>query len=468
MSPEKINKTMTVPEVIGLFGGNARQLVLLSGIPASGKSTFGLSLAKAGYDYHNADAIRAELYGDESILGDTKTVFGILHERLRTSLAAGRKAVVDVTNLTARNRQEFIDAGAEFNYPPCIIVVMDISVSLSLSRNKARTRHVPEHVIMSMVTAVVRSGLPSKKEGRALYLRPTDKVGQYKVLSANDLAVEQIPSGVHAADLPVSQLIRVALKPGEKEKFDIVGDVHSCFNELVSLITKLGHTLKYQLSKRNGVKVLEYKAKGERKLAFVGDLVDRGPHAARVLALVRWLVNNNHAIVVSGNHDDRLLRFLEGKRVRVHGSLKGTVDQLKHRKKEFRLKVRSFLSSLPLIHESASLVVVHAAYREGKVGQEMKNLALFGETCDSHRNERGRHIRLTLWEDQYNGKKTIVRGHDVVKQPRLKLTANGGWIVNIDTGCCFGNALTAFRYPEMYFVSVPAERVHYKPDTPIT
>jgi protein phosphatase len=35
--------------------------------------------------------------------------------------------------------------------------------------------------------------------------------------------------------------------------------------------------------------------------------------------------------------------------------------------------------------------------------------------------------------------------------------------INIDTGCVFGGALTALRYPEMELVSVPARRVYYQP-----
>ncbi len=464
MSPTLIDRLMTVPAVVELFGGEARQLVLMSGIPASGKSFIGLMLRALGFDYHNADSIRGELYGDEAILGDTKKVFGILRERLRATLARGGKAVVDVTNVTRRNRQEFLDLVREFNYPPAIVLMMDVAVSTCLARNKIRDRHVPEHVIMSMVTSMVRSGLPTSAEGQVLFLRPAATRGEYQVLNLEAVANEPLPANVHAADMPVSQLMKLMKLPGPSEKMDIIGDVHGCFNELVTLIGKLGHTLTFERSRRNGVKVKEFKAKDGRKLGFVGDLVDRGPGSDRVLALVRWLVNHNHAVVVAGNHDDRLLRLLDGKRVRVAGSLKTSVAQLKSRPTQFRCKVRSFLLDLPLVHESSSLVLVHAAYRSGKVGNEFRQLALYGEIDDSKRDAKGRHVRQTLWEDEYAGTKTIVRGHDAVLHPRLSLSRNGGWTVNIDTGCCFGNALTAFRFPEMYFISVPAEKVHWKSD----
>jgi protein phosphatase len=39
--------------------------------------------------------------------------------------------------------------------------------------------------------------------------------------------------------------------------------------------------------------------------------------------------------------------------------------------------------------------------------------------------------------------------------------------VNIDTGCVFGGKLTALRYPEKEFVSVPSHRTYYEPAKPL-
>jgi protein phosphatase len=38
--------------------------------------------------------------------------------------------------------------------------------------------------------------------------------------------------------------------------------------------------------------------------------------------------------------------------------------------------------------------------------------------------------------------------------------------INIDTGCVFGGKLTALRYPELAFVSVPAARIYTEPIRP--
>src|SRR5437667_1338401 len=55
----------------------------------------------------------------------------------------------------------------------------------------------------------------------------------------------------------------------------------------------------------------------------------------------------------------------------------------------------------------------------------------------------------------------VVYGHTPVPEPE--------WLnrtVNIDTGCVFGGKLTALRYPEKEFVSVPAARTYCEPARP--
>jgi protein phosphatase len=66
------------------------------------------------------------------------------------------------------------------------------------------------------------------------------------------------------------------------------------------------------------------------------------------------------------------------------------------------------------------------------------------------------------WARDYRGKALVVYGHTPFADPR--------WLnhtVNIDTGCCFGGALTALRYPEQETVSVPALKTYAEPVRPL-
>ena len=94
------------------------------------------------------------------------------------------------------------------------------------------------------------------------------------------------------------------------------------------------------------------------------------------------------------------------------------------------------------------------------IGKECKyilNFTLYGEVTGK-KDELGLPIRGD-WAAKYDGQAIIVYGHT----PRAEVYIKNNTI-NIDTGCVFGNKLTALRYPEMELVSVKALKKYY--DTP--
>ena len=70
----------------------------------------------------------------------------------------------------------------------------------------------------------------------------------------------------------------------ETGPFDIIGDIHGCFEETRSLLTKLGYSVSESIEE-TGIGYSVTPPDG-RKAIFVGDLVDRGPDSPHVLRLV--------------------------------------------------------------------------------------------------------------------------------------------------------------------------------------
>ena len=230
--------------------------------------------------------------------------------------------------------------------------------------------------------------------------------------------------------------------------FDIVGDVHGCATELGRLLERLGYR-----AAGNG-----WQPPPGRTLVLLGDLVDRGPRVPDVLRATMAMVADGRALAVIGNHDDKLLRWLRGRNVQVRHGLEQSIDQLVREPDGFRNSVREFLASLPSHHllDGGRLVVAHAglpATMHGRTDRTVRDFAMYGATT-GRLDEHGMPERLD-WTERYRGTATVVYGHTPVAEPEWR-----GRTIDVDTGCVFGNRLTALRYPELEIVSVPAERTY--------
>lgn len=238
----------------------------------------------------------------------------------------------------------------------------------------------------------------------------------------------------------------------EKGPFDVIGDIHGCFDECCRLLTKLGYQI--QQVEPEGEMVFRVHHPHGRQVIFLGDLVDRGPGSLRVLQLVMDMVAAGMAWCVMGNHDERLYQALSGKKVdRQHG-LAQTLAELENCSAVWIERVRRFLEKLPhhAIFDQGRLVVAHAGLIESYHGchsDAARSFAIHGDPT-GEKDQYGFPIRRN-WAKDYQGQAWVIYGHTPVDQPVFQNRT-----VNIDTGCVFGGKLTAFRYPEQECISVSA------------
>ncbi|AKU27403.1 Bis(5'-nucleosyl)-tetraphosphatase PrpE [asymmetrical] [Geobacillus stearothermophilus] len=229
---------------------------------------------------------------------------------------------------------------------------------------------------------------------------------------------------------------------------DIIGDIHGCFREFAALTETLGYHWD------EGVPIHP----DGRKLGFVGDLTDRGPESLNMIEIVSALVERKLAYYVPGNHCNKLYRFFLGRNVQIAHGLETTVSEYRtlppSEQEMIRRKFIRLYEQAPLyaVLDEGRLVIAHAGIRHdyiGRTDQKVKTFVLYGDIT-GETNPDGTPVRRD-WTKRYRGDAWVVYGHTPVKTPRFV-----GRTVNIDTGCVFGGALTALRYPEMETVSVPS------------
>lgn len=235
------------------------------------------------------------------------------------------------------------------------------------------------------------------------------------------------------------------------KKYDVIGDIHGCIEELQELVYKLGYILKDN----------ELNHPDNRTLIFLGDLTDRGPASIKVIDFVfNLVVRNKTAAYVPGNHCNKLYRFFLGNNVQLKHGIETTVtefDQLSPREQSrIRDRFMVLYKQAPLYLKLTDIqtIIAHAGIKKSFIGRydkEVKTFVLYGDITGES-DEAGRPVRKD-WAKHYTGSDWIVYGHTPVLRPRQVNNT-----INIDTGCVFGNKLTAFRLPEKTTVSVPSQQ----------
>ncbi|NBD12915.1 MULTISPECIES: AAA family ATPase [Corallococcus] len=395
-----------------------QSLVLLIGPSGAGKST----LARAHFP---PEDVRSGASNDPALFED-----------VARRLARGACTVIDGVPLSAESRRRYVTLARE-HHVPLVAVVLDTPEALCLERNRSRAGAASSPRALRNQVQQLQSALKGlAKEGlRHVHVLTPEAV--------DTVAFERRPVPGHLHD--------------ERGPFDIIGDIHGCFDELKDLLTKLGYAVE---PRPDGARGFDVGGPPGRKAVFLGDLVDRGPGVTDVLRLVMGMVSSGQALCVPGNHEIKLLKKLRGKDVRVGRGLAVTLEQLEREPPDFAREVADFIEHRPThcVLDGGRLVVAHAGLKErmhGRDSPEARDFALYGETT-GEADAYGLPVRAD-WAEHYRGQAMVVYGHTSVTEAE--------WVHDtlcLDTGCVFGGKLTALRYPERQLVSVPARRVYWE------
>jgi protein phosphatase len=425
---------LTIPELA---------VVALIGPSGSGKSSFARKHFRPT-EVLSSDFCRGLVSDEENSQAATNDAFEVLYFIASKRLTTGKLVVIDATNVQVEARKTIIALARQFHCIP-VAIVFDLPEKLCHERNRNRPdRDFGPHVIRQQSQQLRRS------------LRNLQREGFRRV------HILHSPEEVDAAEI-VREPLWNNLKH-EHGPFDIIGDVHGCFDELVELLAHLGCSVEKQ-STGPGSLAYSVKPPEGRKVVFLGDLVDRGPKIPEVLRLAMSMVEAGTALCVPGNHDIKLMRKLRGKDVQITHGLADSLQQLDNESPEFRAQVSDFLDELVshYVLDEGKLVVAHAGMKEemqGRGSGKVRDFALYGETT-GETDEFGLPVRYN-WAAEYRGRAMVVYGHTPVPQP--------DWLnrtINIDTGCVFGGNLTALRYPEKELVSVAARETYAQPVKPL-
>ena len=268
-------------------------------------------------------------------------------------------AVTDATDITSRDRAKLISIAKQY-YALQVAIILDPKDTKTCEGGRSRSANPPPN--------------PAKLVGEGF--RSVHHISSREELEATRVVREPLPVDMR----------------NEKGPFDIIGDIHGCAAELEALLAKLG----YQIKRigREGERDYRVLENSGRRAIFVGDLVDRGSRTPDVLSLVMAMTQAGEALCVIGNHDDKLLRWLKGRDVKVTHGLEKSTEQMAPTPEDFKDRVKAFLEGLPshLWLDSGRLVVAHAGIAERMIGRSRLQFVNFVFTA----RQQGRKTNMVF------------------------------------------------------------------------
>jgi serine/threonine protein phosphatase 1 len=214
-----------------------------------------------------------------------------------------------------------------------------------------------------------------------------------------------------------------------KETF-VIGDVHGCYHTLLNLLKKLPK---------------------KSKLIFVGDLCDKGRYSKDV---IEFVLQNGH-ICIKGNHEHLVQTYLKKAVLKGDMSSKwasrkgwGGKETIENYRGDLESMKRhlDWIKSLPLYYEVENFFITHGfglPYYERKHQCSSK---LFVNRIDDS-------TYMKDWEDFRDYKVINIFGHCNFKE-----VLRGKNYICIDTGCCYGNKLTALNLKTLEIVEEKTDR----------
>ncbi|MBK3495945.1 polynucleotide kinase-phosphatase [Viridibacillus sp. YIM B01967] len=358
--------------------------------------------------------------------------FHMMEETVEARCRLNKVTFIDATHIHPDDRGKYIQMAKRVGVP-ITALLLDTALETLLSRDLEREKPRGKNKVKKQYNQL-------KKEKR--FIKKEEYARIYVLKEGEEVTIERMSNPL---------LIDVA------QGIDIIGDIHACYDEMITLIEQLGYT-----TNEDGL----YVHPEGRKLLSLGDIMSRGPESLKTMQFWMQHVNTDLAYMVDSNHGWKIARWLRGKTVKMAYGDEKFVEEMELYEQQnseeattlLKQQLENFLIAAPSHYiltqnDIPTAVCVHAGIKDEMIGKEsrdIKDFSRYGETAGIASN--GRPIRLD-WTVHHHNSLLVIWGHDPKPQP---LIANR--TVNIDQGVVFGGQLTALRYPEKTFIAVNAKQ----------
>jgi len=195
-------------------------LVVLIGASGSGKSIFAAKHFRPT-EIVSSDKARGLVCDEDTNQDVTADAFDLVRAIVEKRLKHRKLAVIDATNVRASERKAWIDLARRWHALP-VAIVIEPGIDICIQRNKTRPdRPFGASVVQRMVSEIRRGLRGLQREGfrQVWELRSPESV-EAAIVTRQPLWTDQ---------------------RSDPSRFDIIGDIHGCCDELETLLHSLGY-----------------------------------------------------------------------------------------------------------------------------------------------------------------------------------------------------------------------------------
>lgn len=407
-------------------------LFILCGPSGSGKSTFAKRYFPPTMTV-STDVCRSMICDSPMNQKISDDAFDLFYFIIEKRLKNGYPTVADSTALRPKYRMQLQQLAQKYHYVTTLLL-FDLPLSLCQQQDQQRRASVGEAVIQKQYQNLeqTRKDLQKETYQSVVVFHSLQKIGRFLFRWTAPL--------VECSD------------PGP---FDLIGDVHGCYDLLQQLLTTLGYVPTLSPSLITPVPSQLPTHPQHRRLIFLGDIMDRGHQNLAVFWQIYTLWKAKLAYYIPGNHCEKLSRYLQGNPVKLSEDLQTTISEIQALSPEVREQFQTaffemFRASPPyLVLDHGQCVAVHAGIPGPYIGRTDAKVL---DACMYGTWNRNPNDPPLAWCSRHAGYPLIVFGHIPVQQPTWKNRT-----LNIDLGAYQGGELCAFRYPEFETVSIHSQ-----------
>lgn len=187
----------------------------------------------------------------------------------------------------------------------------------------------------------------------------------------------------------------------EHINIDVVGDIHGLYDDFVKFIESLGYTVDNYVIKHEQ----------NRKILFLGDVVDRGQQSLQMLKLLyNSVVHHGHYAII-GNHENKLLQFKKhykkfGNIQSFYNAASETILELLKLDEEEMFLYLDFVEDLPHYYTYKDLAFTHGNLDYFEPTSVIKSKMMYGAGKSAETDEK-----YQILYDKGINKYTLIRGH---------------------------------------------------------